>query len=190
MITRKEILIKAVNDCLIEMYKWAQPSINLQDYLDNNKIIESGNDPFYKRYYLSENNFKYIKNRIAEAYGIVDHWNNDIDLLINYIIDPDSKKIVYNDKKEYVNITPLFDLTKDANEVLNLIKDCKNFYKLNKEYNDFMFSVTLGPSPTSNASTVLEYWHTHGRPDFKIKDFNVDCILYDENINQFINTLK
>ena len=87
MITRKEILIKAVNDCLIEMYKWAQPSINLQDYLDNNKIIESDNAPFYKRYYLSENNFKYIKNRIAEAYGIVDHWNNDIDLLINYITD-------------------------------------------------------------------------------------------------------
>ena len=35
MIRRREILVKAIDECLVEMYKWAQPSINLREYIDN-----------------------------------------------------------------------------------------------------------------------------------------------------------
>ena len=52
-----------------------------------------------------------------------------------------------------------------------------------------MINTALGWSPTCNKEKVEEYWHTHGRPDFTIKDFKVEEVLYgmpirDENGNE------
>ena len=45
MIDRSDVINKAINDCYIEMYKWAQPSINLREYIDNpEKVNETEND--------------------------------------------------------------------------------------------------------------------------------------------------
>ena len=48
MITRQDILEQAVHKCLVEMYKWAQPSIDID------KLIKSGykdtrENPLYER---------------------------------------------------------------------------------------------------------------------------------------------
>ena len=47
----------------------------------------------------------------------------------------------------------------------------------------------------ANKEKVEEYWRTHGRPDFTIKDFDIDRIIYPEEddaptVEEFIETLK
>ena len=71
MIRRREILVKAIDECLVEMYKWAQPSINLREYIDNpEKVNETENDKFFNRYYLSRENIKYIVEFILKDLNI------------------------------------------------------------------------------------------------------------------------
>ena len=46
-----------------------------------------------------------------------------------------------------------------------------------------------------NAKAVEKYWHEHGRSEFKIKEFNIEDILYPEDNDclteeEFIETLK
>ena len=46
--------------------------------------------------------------------------------------------------------------------VINTIFDCKDFYRFDREESSFKASVALGPSPTSNKDTVIEYWKSQG----------------------------
>ena len=71
MLDRREVLEKVTKDCLCECYKWAQPSINFEAYLNNPEMIQDDKKfPFYRRYYLSQDNFKYILQSYKEAYHI------------------------------------------------------------------------------------------------------------------------
>lgn len=48
-------------------------------------------------------------------------------------------------------------------------------------------------SPNSNAKYVTKYWQSHGRPDFTIKDFKIDDIIYDDEypaVDEFLESLK
>ena len=130
---------------------------------------------------------KYIVEMFMEAYGVGNKWNEHIEFLIGYITNKDSKKVVYKDfRREYENITPIQDITKDSEKVLELIRVCKNFYNKDIEKETFNFSLYLGPSPNSNKEYVEEYWKEHGIPDFKIVDYNIDNILYGEDSDEWI----
>jgi hypothetical protein len=68
-LSRRDILQKAYDECMTEMYAKAQPSA------DYNKIIEdlrngvsddSQDDPIYQRHYLSHEEFNYIKDKYIE----------------------------------------------------------------------------------------------------------------------------
>ena len=203
MISRRDIIDKAVNDCYIEMYKWAQPSINLEEYLNNPELRkESDNDKFYTRYYLSSDNIKYIVETYIKAYHIGRDWKDNIDLLLNYITSKDSVKDKYIPGKDgfpghrgYEPIIPLQDITEDSEKVIDLINTCKDFYSRDFELEGFNMAIYLGASPYSNKEKVEEYWRTHGRPDFTIKDFDIDRIIYSEEedaptVEEFIETLK
>ena len=61
MLTRSDILSEAIHKCLVEMYKWAQPAINL-DKLIADGYKDSKEDPLYKKHYLSEKNFIYLRD--------------------------------------------------------------------------------------------------------------------------------
>lgn len=202
MITREKILIKAANDCYKEMYKWAQPSIDLEEYIKNPELIKENDDnKFYTRYYLSTENTKYIIDKFIKAYHIGNDWNDNIDLLISYITNNKSvmrkytsEENEFSEYRRYEPITPLQDITKDFEKVLNLINICKEFYKRDPELEKFNMTMYLGFSPSSNKKYVEEYWRTHERPDFIIKDFKIEDIEYPEeddiSIEEFINTLK
>ena len=48
-------------------------------------------------------------------------------------------------------------------------------------------------SPNSSSKYVTEYWQSHGRPDFVIKDFKIDDIVYDDEypaVDEFLESLK
>ena len=69
-----------------------------------------------------------------------------------------------------------------------------------KEKNDFSCTVSIGVgSPSCNKEGVEKYWQSNGRPNFVIKDFFIEDILYGTEENdyepimtkeEFINTLK
>ena len=61
--------------------------------------------------------------------------------------------------------------------VMSTIHDCKEFYRFDREENQFSASVALGPSPTSCADTVIEYWKSQG-VDIEIKERN-PLLLWD-----------
>ena len=162
MISRKDIIDKAVNDCYIEMYKWAQPSINLEEYINNPELRkESDNDKFYTRYYLSSDNIKYIVETYIKAYHIGRDWKDNIDLLLNYITSKDSVKDKYIPGKDgfpghrgYEPIIPLQDITEDSEKVIDLINTCKDFIWLiiNKSYksNPILFLILESDNFTVN----------------------------------------
>ena len=77
------------------------------------------------------------------------------------------------------------------------IKKCQNFYKGHcYETNKFSCSIALGPSPNCNAKHVIEYWHSHGKPEFKIVEYNISDVIYGDgdfeevSDEEFLATLR
>lgn len=68
-----------------------------------------------------------------------------------------------------------------TDKVMELIKECKDFYKFDKEENDFRFSCALGASPTCNPQTVKEYWKNKTGKDIEIIERNPKLFWYDDN---------
>ena len=202
MLTRNDVLGKAIHECLADMYRWAQPSIDID------KLIESGfkdsdENPLYKRHYLSQDNFIYIRDSFKIAYGIVDDWNDTFELLIDYLVKggteddyrPATKdRPAYRDYKKVPALDTL--IGKEATDkCLEHIKKCQNFYcGHSREVNQFDMTMALGVgSPNSCAKVVEDYWHEHGKPEFKVKDFKIDDIIYDDrypDVDEFLESLK
>lgn len=199
MLTRRDILSEAVHRCLITMYNFAQPSIDLD------KLIKSGykdtdENPLYKYHYLSSENYSFIVEAYKKAYGIVDKWDAIFNLLIDYLING-GLKTVYNDgHKDYVKVPSLYSYLdeEDADIALSIIYECQHFYSHGRESNDFSFTMSLGVgSPSSNKEFVENYWKANGYSNFSIEDYDINNIIYgfdnpDDDINEedFITKLR
>ena len=202
MLTRNDVLGKAIHECLADMYRWAQPSIDID------KLIESGfkdskENPLYKRHYLSQDNFIYIRDSFKIAYGIVDDWNDTFETLIDYLVKggmEDDYKPATKDRpayRDYKKVPALDTLIgkEAADKCLEHIKKCQNFYcGHSREVNQFDMTMALGVgSPNSCAKVVEDYWHEHGKPEFKVKEFKIEDVLYDEeypDVDEFLESLK
>ena len=199
MLTRRDILSEAVHRCLITMYNFAQPSIDLD------KLIKSGykdtdENPLYKYHYLSSENYSFIVETYKKTYGIVDKWDATFNLLIDYLING-GLKIVYNDgHKDYAKVPSLYSYLdeEDADIALSIIYECQHFYSHGRESNDFSFTMSLGVgSPSSNKEFVEDYWKANGYSNFSIEDYDINNIVYgfdnpDDDINEedFITKLR
>jgi hypothetical protein len=197
MITRTDILSEAIHNCLAEMYRWSQPSIDI-DKLIADGFKDDKENPLYDRHYLSQENFIYIRDRFKEAYGITDEWDNTFDTLIKYLveggIEDDYKPAIedrpgYRDYKE-VPALETFIGKESTEQCLTLIKKCRDFYKGHcLETNQFDMTMALGVgSPNSCAERVENYWHNNGRPDFTIKEFKVDDVIYGGVNDEYLDT--
>ena len=146
----------------------------------------------YERYYLSQEEFTYIENKYMDAYNIKSEWRDYCDTMIEYLRDGGAKDKYIHEKKDedgnvidpgyrgYEKVPPIkeqfvtfmydFDMSeamKDvaeqmADKVIETMEECKEFYRFNQEENDFRFTCALGASPTSNPTTVVEYWKEQG----------------------------
>lgn len=198
MFDRDSVLDKAYHDCMREMYKRSQPSADYDQLIED---VKSGKIPkdtrIYERYYLSMDEFIYIRDKYMKAYGLVEHWKPNIELLETYLneggtkdkwiperIDEDGFK--HPGYRGYEEVPPIkkqienllstknidTSIVNDINNVvMNTINDCKKFYRFDRESDSFSASVALGASPTSNKDTVIEYWKSLGI-DVKIEDRN------------------
>ena len=207
MINRRDILCKATDECIAEMYKWSQPSVDI------NQLIADGykddkERPLYTKHYLSRDNFNYIKEAYMSAYGIIDNWHDTFETIYKQLKEggiEDYYKPATNDSpgyRDYKKVDPLSEHLsnkQDFETVIQYIKKIENFFKgHSRETGNFSSAVVLGCSPTSNKKEVEEYWQNNRRPDFTIKDFNIVDVIYggpnDEYLDisekDFINTLK
>lgn len=196
MLDRDNIIQRAVHECLEEMYAKAQPSVSYKELIEKVKsgeIEDSQENPVYNRYYLSQEEFIYIKNKYEKAYGFEPSWKEDIEILERYLNKGGNKDRYIPETMEedgsthpgyrsYEKVKPLKEQLKDVihndkqlnkvfDIVMNTIKGCKDYYRFDKINEIFNYHVCLGASPTSNKETVEKYWESQGTP-IKIVDKN------------------
>lgn len=188
---RDTVLADAVNECFIEAYKWAQPPVDYRPYIDGKqKPLDIKEDQFYKRHYLSNDNFHYIIDKIKYLYHIGKDWTDNIELLLDYITNPESKKDKYIKEpgkpgyRGYENITPLQDIIKDETEyqnVMELFQHTLHHFNRDPEESSFSWAAYFGSGPICHKEAVEKYWQEHGYPEFKCIDFDIEDILYPED---------
>lgn len=191
MLDRKEILERAYNECITEMYAKAQPSASFNQLLSDAKEGKiSKDEKVYERHYLSHDEFNHIREKYIDAYNIKSTWKSNIELLEQYLTEGGNKdKYIEAHTDEYgyhpgyrgyEKVNPIFNQIADylkmytsnelsvimANKITKIVMDainnCKEYYRFDREENDFNYSVALGPSPSSNKDTVKEYWKEQG----------------------------
>ena len=88
MLDREEVLYKAYEDCIREMFAKAQPAADWDNIIEEykaGKIDEKKDGPVYDRHYLSSEEFKYILDKYMKAYRIESEWTDDIKVLEDYL---------------------------------------------------------------------------------------------------------
>lgn len=186
ILTRRDIIQEAYNACMREMYAKAQPSADYDAIVAGVKdgtIQDSDKDPVYARYYLSQEEFKYILDKYIKAYGMEKKWNSYVGIIETYLKGGGHREVSANNRKELICVPhikeafteEIYDnfgniLGEDtgmlseilSNKVLEYVQWCRDFYIVDGEADSFSASVALGASPTSNPDTVIEYWRKQG----------------------------
>ena len=202
MLDRTKVLEKAVEDCFREMYAKAQPMADWDNIVEEYKSGKIGKDePVYNRHYLSHEEFIYILNKYMTAYRVASEWKEDVAIVEEYLEKGGSKDKYIKEHtdengdyhpgyRSYEKVPPIKeqifkclcnyaqehiaeDMTDDIYKiVMGTIKECKEFYRFDKDESDFRFTITLGASPTSNKETVKKWWKDNYNVDIEIEDRN------------------
>ena len=88
MLDREEVLYKAYEDCIREMFAKAQPSADWDNIIEEykaGKIDEKKDGPIYDRHYLSAEEYKYILDKYMKAYRIESEWKENIEIVEEYL---------------------------------------------------------------------------------------------------------
>lgn len=203
MLERKEIIRQAVQGCFKEMYERAQPSADWEQLVKDYNEGRIGKDErVYERHYLSKEEFDYIRDKYLKAYRLKEQWRDDVETVEKYLKEGGIKDKYISEKidkdgtvhpgyRGYGKVPPLQDAVykllsskkpdednnilakKITDKVFEHIKLCKDFYKFDREENEFNIAVCLGASPTCNKKTVTDYWKSKGK-SIKIEDRNPD----------------
>lgn len=204
MLSRKEIIKKAIHDCYAELYAKAQPLAeydNLIAEIKAGKIDEEKEGAIYNRHYISKEELEYIVNKYIEAYGMTEHWKSDVETIEDYLIHGGSKnayvesstddngnyhpgyrsyedvaplkKQIYNILNNTLNGINLESSTKEiTDKVMETIKNCKNFYRFDREADEFKAAIYLGAAPTANPDIVRKWWKDNYNVDIEIEERN------------------
>lgn len=173
-----DILLEARTRCMKEMYERAQPSANYDDILEGyRKAVEAGKKPesVYERYYLSQEEFKYILEKYIKAYHIEEQFREDCDIIIRdmeegcirdkYIEEyTDENGNLHPGHRGYEDVSKLSEQIGEehANLVIDFLKERRDFYRFDRDESRFRFDICLGDSPNSNEEKVKEYWRAQG----------------------------
>ena len=173
MITRDKVLAQGIEECYRAMYSVARPKV---DYDELVKLHKEGKEdekhPFYRQYYIPNDLHNEILDEYRYAYGADSTWYDYVEV----IEDAFKKGLVKYGKDEDGMLTtkkiPSLEETigkENTEKVLELLDECKHYYRFNRDEHVFNFNVCLGCSPTSNKEEVIEYWKKQG-VDVEIDD--------------------
>ena len=171
---RQTIMMNAISDCLNEMYSQSQPPTTWDAILEGHKngTYNENNSPI-EQHYLSTDEYISIKEKYLEAYHIKSEWNDDVQLVFDYLYEGGTKDVYIKDeetqycRRGYEKTPKLIDALTEligkehaeiaCDKVFELIQNCKDFYQRNIEESQFSFSV-MNYSPNSCKDKVQEFW--------------------------------
>ena len=221
MLERENIIEEAIHNCMKELYAKAQPEADYDNLLEEYRTGKIGKDErIYERHYLSEEEMKYIVEKYKDAYRLKCEWNDNVEVVEQYLKDgglkdsyvpekidedgfkhpgyrsaekvpPIETQILSYLQNNFVNLNGLEKQANDiANIVLTTVKECKDFYKFDREEQKFSFNVYLGASPTCNKETVKKWWKDNYNTDIEIVERNPlllwDMDYYGDNFEEIM----
>lgn len=194
---RNEVISKAVDECIKELYSYAVPHIEWEDFIKENKNYKEGPKP-YEFYYLPRKITEDICNNYIYSYNLDEQKNllDIIQILKNYCEDPITEKYVDDGYRNYTRPENLknelrkyfsenFDLTfsedsyEDIQNIFFKFLDMAGkFFNWNSNLNKFSFNVYLGASPSSNKEAVIENWKKYRNKDIEIIEDKINEAYY------------
>ena len=173
-ITRREILGEACERMIREMYMRAQPSVDINIYIDKFKSgeLDPDKDHVYDWHYLPMEIQSQIVQDYLNAYGANDWLKRACEFLFE-LFKEGGRRTVYEDifktgeKVRSSEKTETLDKligNENAEKVYKLMNDFLGFYRTNID--EHTIRGAIFKCPTSNPKSVIEKWG----PDFKIDD--------------------
>lgn len=84
-ISRRDVLSRAYDECMSEMYHKSQPSANYNDLVEKYRTGEIDKDKrIYEEHYLNQKEFEYILDKYVCAYGMRRKWHDYVDCVTEY----------------------------------------------------------------------------------------------------------
>ena len=165
-ITRDKVLSEAVNKLLEEMYRRAQPPVDINKYIQQYKdgTLDKDKDHVEDWHYLPMEVQTQIINDYLRAYGAEDQTRKQFEWLI-HLFKEGGLKTVYRDmfdtgeKVRTADNTPKLDEIigeENAQQVYELINDFLGFYRTN--HDEWAIRSIIWYCPTTNPETVIEKW--------------------------------
>jgi len=181
-LTRSDVLADATEKCIKALYEQAQPKVEWEDFIRQNKEYKEGPRP-YEFYYLPEKIFKEIVEMYQHAYKVPSQIKNHINTLTNYFNDPIRDKWIKGKTEDepghrgYEHFIPLKEIIGEdnLNKVLEYMNEALNFYRWDYDLQCFNMSVYLGASPNSNKQAVIDNWKK-----YRGIDIIIDESIYEE----------
>jgi len=217
----KEIFSEAFDRCMEELYNKSYPKASWKEYVEKFERGELGKDDrIYERHYLSYEEYTYILDKYVKMYGLEKKWVDNCNIIIDDLkngyssddvvpsyIDEDGNH--HSSMRTYKHVNSIVeqfkeilskhgintskDLADDLTEcVINNIENRRDFYRFDRNEDDFRCSIALGASPTSNYETVKKYWADQGLSLMKDPPFKNPLLLWeiDEYGDQFEEIMK
>lgn len=130
---RIDIIKEAIYNCLKECYKKSQPSADFDNILKEIKENEENNKDarIYERYYLSNEEYKYIRDKYIKLYGFNEFELFKFGLEVDLGLSPTSNK------------NRVQDYWKDYGINLNIIDKNPLLFELMDKYGDNFDSIML-----------------------------------------------
>lgn len=146
MRTREEVLVQAYEECLRDLYLNSEPPIDIKELIDSG-FKDDENDPLRNKHFIDEETFNEIVEDTKWAYGIIDHFHDNLELIKSNLKDGPT---IRSSKYQYTTLKPLKEeIGEDAyNKVMEYIDAIYNYYKNDYDISKFDFSTFLGASPS------------------------------------------
>ena len=173
-ISRREILGEACDRMIREMYMRAQPSVDINIYIDKFKSgeLDPEKDRVYDWHYLPMEVQSQIVQDYLNAYGANDWLKRACEFLLE-LFKEGGRRTVYEDlfntgeairsSEQTEKLDELIG-NENAEKVYKLMNDFLGFYRTNLD--EHTIRAAIFQCPTSNPKSVIEKWG----PDFKIDD--------------------
>jgi hypothetical protein len=192
---RSNIISRAIEECLKDLYSYAKPHIEWDDFLLENKIYNTkkeGPAPF-EFYYLPKEILENIVESYAAAYNLDKQQNllDTIEILKEYCKNPIVTKYIAGEngnpgyrgydhpdnlEKQLTDLIPDSGFSKSdiaesiQNKFFEFLDMAGKFFNWNRDLNAFNTTIYLGVSPCSNKETVIKNWKKYRKQDIEIDE--------------------
>ena len=159
MLDREEVLCKAYEDCIREMFAKAQPSADFDNIIEEykaGKIDEKKDGPIYDRHYLSAEEYQYILDKYMKAYRIESEWKENVEVVEEYLNKGGHKDKYIEDWEDEHGHHPGYRSYEDVPPLKRLILNVLQKYsesETNKELADEITKVVM-----NDISTCKNYY--------------------------------